>query len=241
MCPAAAAINRAALGLSIDGRTVLEVGAGVGHLSGFILERGFRLVTTEARPENVDELRRRCSDVRSEVADVEASLSALGRFEIVHCYGLLYHLESPVRALRNMAKVRDDLLLIETVVCDSPLPVARLDDEYLGEPRRCEVSLTGRAQAMWGWRSTGSGSSTSTWPHSRPTFPTTSGRLPATTRSPAASACSAVCFRRSAQSDRLSRSRAADLVIVLLSVTVQPYPGEESFPRSTRFARRSAR
>ena len=134
---AAAAINRARLdhlagvGLSIDGRTALEVGAGVGRLSGFFLERGCRLVTIEARPENVDELRRRYPDVRSEVADVEDSLTALGRFDIVFCYGTLYHLEGPVRTLRSMAEVCDDLLLIETVVCDSPLPVARLDDEYL--------------------------------------------------------------------------------------------------------------
>ena len=135
--PEAAAINRArldhlaSLGLAVNGRSALEVGAGVGHLSRFFLERGCRLVTTEARPENVAELRRRFPDVRSEVADVEDSLAPLGRFEIVFCYGLLYHLESPVRALRNMAEVCDDLLLIETVVCDSPLPVARLDDETL--------------------------------------------------------------------------------------------------------------
>jgi SAM-dependent methyltransferase len=135
--PEAGAINRARLdhlvgiGLPVDGRSVLEVGAGVGNLSGFFLERGCRLVTTEARSENVAELRRRYPDVRSEVADVEDSLAALGRFEIVFCYGTLYHLESPVRALRNMAEVCDDLLLIETVVCDSPLPVARLDDETL--------------------------------------------------------------------------------------------------------------
>jgi SAM-dependent methyltransferase len=135
--PEARAINRArldhlaSLGLPVDGRSVLEVGAGVGNLSGFFLERGCRLVTTEARLENVAELRRRYPDVKSEVIDVEDSLAALGRFEIVFCYGLLYHLESPVRALRNMAEVCDDLLLIETVVCDSPLPVARLDDETL--------------------------------------------------------------------------------------------------------------
>ncbi len=135
--PEAEAINKArldhlaGLGLPVDGRSTLEVGAGVGHLSRFFLERGCRLVTTEARPENVAELQRRYPDVRSEVADVEDSLAGLGRFEVVFCYGLLYHLESPVRALRNMAEVCDELLLIETVVCDSPLPVARLDDETL--------------------------------------------------------------------------------------------------------------
>jgi hypothetical protein len=63
--------------------------------------------------------------------DVEEPLVGLSPFEVVFCYGTLYHLENPVRALRNMADVCDELLLLETLVCDSPLPVARLDDETL--------------------------------------------------------------------------------------------------------------
>ena len=40
-------------------------------------------------------LQRRYPETKSVAADVEDSLAALGRFEIVFCYGLLYHLESP--------------------------------------------------------------------------------------------------------------------------------------------------
>jgi SAM-dependent methyltransferase len=133
--PDALTINRArlthlaSLGLPLEGRRVLEVGAGVGHLSGFFLERGCDLVVTEGRQENVAELRRRFPDLEASDHDVEEPLAGLGRFQIVFCYGLLYHLENPVRALRNMAEVCDELLLIETMICDSPLPVMRLDDE----------------------------------------------------------------------------------------------------------------
>lgn len=131
----AADINRArlehlaSLGLPLDGRRVLEVGAGVGHLTRFFVERGCYVTATEGRPENLAELRRRLSDVDAAVADVEESLEHLGRFDVVFCYGLLYHLESPLRALRNMSGVCDDLLLIETMVCDSRLPLLTLDDE----------------------------------------------------------------------------------------------------------------
>jgi SAM-dependent methyltransferase len=133
---AAEAINRArldhlaSLNLPIEGRRVLEVGAGVGRLTGFFLDRGCEVVATEARDHNVAELARRRS-VTARVANVEESLSDLGRFDVVFCYGLLYHLESPIRALRNMAAVCDDLLLLETMVCDSRLPVLRLEDETL--------------------------------------------------------------------------------------------------------------
>ena len=119
----------ASLDLPIDGRRVIEVGAGVGHLTGFFIDRGCSVVVTEARSENVAELRRRLPTVDVREADVEESLQNLGRFDVVFCYGVLYHLESPLRALRNMADVCDDLLLIETIVCDSRSAVLRLEDE----------------------------------------------------------------------------------------------------------------
>ena len=119
----------AALDLPLAGRNVLEVGAGVGRLTSFFVGRGCSVVVTEGREENVAELRRRLPAVDARVADVEESLRHLGRFEVVFCYGVLYHLENPLRALRNMAAVCDDFLLIETMVCDSRLPVLRLEDE----------------------------------------------------------------------------------------------------------------
>jgi SAM-dependent methyltransferase len=119
----------ASLELPIDGRRVFEVGAGVGRLTGFFIDRGCSVVVTEARSENVAELRRRLPRVDVREADVEESLEDLGRFDVVFCYGVLYHLESPLRALRNMAAVCDDLLLIETMVCDSRDAVLRLEDE----------------------------------------------------------------------------------------------------------------
>jgi SAM-dependent methyltransferase len=117
------------LDLAIDGRSVLEVGAGVGRLTNFFIERGCSVVVTEARSENVAELRRRLPTVDARVADVEEDLHHLGRFDIVFCYGVLYHLESPLRALRNMAAVCNDVLLIETMVCDARVPLLRVDDE----------------------------------------------------------------------------------------------------------------
>jgi SAM-dependent methyltransferase len=131
----------ASLGLPLEGKRVLEVGAGVGHLSHFFLERGCPLVVTEGRSDNVLELRRRFPELVAQRWDVEAGLLELGHFAVVFCYGLLYHLENPIRALRNMAELCDELLLIETMVCDSALPVMRLDDE----PRSLNQALAGIA------------------------------------------------------------------------------------------------
>jgi hypothetical protein len=57
------------------------------------------------------------------------SLLVFGQFDIVFCYGLLYHLENPVAGLRNMAQAARELLLLDTVVIDYPEPVLRLVDE----------------------------------------------------------------------------------------------------------------
>ena len=103
----ALAINKArmdhlaSLNLPIEGRSVLEVGAGIGLLSGFFEERGCTVLSTDARPENVAEIKRR--NPRRDVAmlDLEqpAQVAALGKFDIAFCYGTLYHLASPEPAL----------------------------------------------------------------------------------------------------------------------------------------------
>lgn len=129
-------INRArlahldSLALDLAGKTVLDVGAGVGDLTGFFLQKGCSVTCAEGRRENVDVLERRFPGVPAHLANVEMdSLRPLGTFEIVFGYGLLYHLESPVAALRNMAAVCGGIMLLETMICDFDGPVMRLVDE----------------------------------------------------------------------------------------------------------------
>jgi 2-polyprenyl-3-methyl-5-hydroxy-6-metoxy-1,4-benzoquinol methylase len=58
-------------------------------------------------------------------------LRSLGRFDIVHCLGLLYHLENPLAALKNLHRVCDGVLLLETIIVDSKLPMLLLADVAL--------------------------------------------------------------------------------------------------------------
>jgi 2-polyprenyl-3-methyl-5-hydroxy-6-metoxy-1,4-benzoquinol methylase len=117
------------LGLTLSNRSVLDVGCGVGHLAQFFVKQNCRVVCLDGRSENVDSLRTRYPGLEAHVANVETDLSRFGRFDIVLCYGLLYHLENPLAALRNIAAVCDDLLLLETIVCDHDQPILLLDDE----------------------------------------------------------------------------------------------------------------
>jgi SAM-dependent methyltransferase len=134
--PLAQGINRArlehldALGLPLEGRRVLDVGCGVGHLAQFFVRKNCRVVCVDGRQDNVESLRQRYPGVEAHVGHVEVDpLTAYGEFDVVFSYGLLYHLENPLAGLRNLASVCRDLLLLETVVCDSSAPVLHLIDE----------------------------------------------------------------------------------------------------------------
>jgi SAM-dependent methyltransferase len=142
----AVAINRArmdfieGLALPLEGRRVLDVGAGIGHFAEFYRRMGATVVAIEGRSDNVDEMQRLYPQIEVHVGDVqEVDLTALGRFDVVHCFGLLYHLDSPVGVLRRIERVCRDVLLLETIVCDSSRPVMLLTDE----PTAMNQALTG--------------------------------------------------------------------------------------------------
>src|SRR5947209_7710528 len=107
----------ASLGLPLEGRSVLETGAGIGDHTSFFLDRGCTVVVTEARPENLDYLRGRFPSLAVEALDLDRPDAAFApRCDVVYCYGTLYHLSRPAEALAFLAERCGDLLLLETWV-----------------------------------------------------------------------------------------------------------------------------
>jgi len=107
----------ASLRLNLSNRSVLEVGAGIGDHSGFFLDRGCEMVITEARLDNLDLLRSRYPDLDVRYLDMEnPDLSKDELFNIVYCYGLLYHLGAPKDAIEFMSQHSQNILLLETAV-----------------------------------------------------------------------------------------------------------------------------
>src|SRR6266571_163702 len=118
----------ASLGLELHGKSVLELGAGVGDHTTFFLDRDCTVVSVEPRAENCAIFRATMQILRSsgyaKAANarlVYADMESVGqkiteRFDIVYSYGLLYHVADPQAALNAMAERCADLLLLETCV-----------------------------------------------------------------------------------------------------------------------------
>lgn len=121
--PNALAINRArqdhldSLALDLSGKTVIEVGAGIGLHTQFFLDRGCQVKITDGSPTNLGEIKRRHPTLDSCLLDLEKeeSLRALGEFDIIYCYGLLYHMSDPDRVLHRLSEICREKILLELI------------------------------------------------------------------------------------------------------------------------------
>jgi SAM-dependent methyltransferase len=121
----------ASLGLPIDRRRTLELGSGPGDLTGFLLERGCAVTAVDGREECLNALRIRFPQVRTLQLDLNhpAGLRAMGWFEVIHCYGLLYHLEKPEALIETIGRLCTDFAVIETCLSVGDVAGVEFADE----------------------------------------------------------------------------------------------------------------
>ena len=135
--------------LDLTGKRVLDVGAWDGFWTFKALQHGAREVVA------IDDFSDRlgCLDGRTEwdgfdlckealgysdnmcdrvtMSVYDVTEAALGRFDVVLCYGVLYHLRHPLLALEKLAAVCDGDLLIESAIIDDFSPHRR--EGYAGQ------------------------------------------------------------------------------------------------------------
>src|SRR5258706_7813331 len=110
--------------------TALDLGCGVGYFSAMLQGLGMQVTAMDGRAENIAEARDRHSGIDFRVAGAEDPwLATLGRFDLVCCLGLLYHLENPLRAFRNLHALTGKILIVESIVIPEELPFLILMDE----------------------------------------------------------------------------------------------------------------
>jgi SAM-dependent methyltransferase len=112
-------------------RSCVDVACGPGWFSERLAQLGLDVVGIEGREELVAEAGRRVPGAAFQQVDVESevAMDGLGTFDLVFCFGLLYHIENPFRVVRNLEHITGRVLLLETMVYPSGEPILRFVDE----------------------------------------------------------------------------------------------------------------
>lgn len=116
-------------------KSVIDLGAGPGWFAGRLSDAGYDVLALEGRSELVELARQRAPRARVEPFDFDAaSLDAVPTAaDAVVCFGLLYHLENPIRALRMCRAMARGALFLETMTLPEEGPTARLVPENPNE------------------------------------------------------------------------------------------------------------
>jgi FkbM family methyltransferase len=111
-------------------KTALDAGAGVGFFSQTLADCGLSVRGFDGRAENVAEARKRFPHIAFEQADLQDhSILAMGKFDLVLCFGLLYHLENPLLAVRHLRSLTEKCLLLESMCVPDDKPSMLLREE----------------------------------------------------------------------------------------------------------------
>jgi SAM-dependent methyltransferase len=142
----------ASLGLDLERKTVLELGAGIGDLTQFFIDRGCAVTSTEGRPENLVVLQRRFPGIDTMLLDLEKPPRRSPfpePFDVVFAYGILYHLGNPEQALTYMAHRTRGTLLVETHVSFGDKDLVHYCDDVLHDPTQSVSGQACRPTRRW--------------------------------------------------------------------------------------------
>lgn len=115
-------------------QTAIDVGCGLGYFSACLHSLGLQVTAVDGRRENLEEAGRRVPQVKFHTINAEDhALRELGQFDLVFCFGLLYHLENPFVAVRHLHALTRNLLLVESVIFPGSEPIMALVDETSNE------------------------------------------------------------------------------------------------------------
>lgn len=118
------------MSLPLSGKSVIDVGCGIGHFSEMLAEQCGDVFCIDGRAENIKNLRELYPSRKCAVVDVETpDILMHGTFDVVFCYGLLYHIMDPMGFIKNVSKICHEIMVLETCIMDSKEPMVQLVSE----------------------------------------------------------------------------------------------------------------
>lgn len=121
----------------------IDVGCGPGWFARRLIDYGLSVVGIDGRDNLIQMARGRVPEGEFYQVDVESKreVAALSGADLVFCFGLLYHVENPLRVIRNLQRVTTKILFIESIVIPEKRHSALLVEESNNETQ----GLTGLA------------------------------------------------------------------------------------------------
>jgi FkbM family methyltransferase len=114
----------------LDLSTAVDAGCGLGFFAEVLQKLGLNARGFDGRQENIFEARNRYPGILFEQGDIEdKEILKLGVFDFVLCFGLLYHLESTLRSIRNLRSLTGKALLLESMCFPAQEPRMLLREE----------------------------------------------------------------------------------------------------------------
>ena len=115
---------------SINVKRAVDVGCGQGYFTHLLHQFGLDVTGIDGRNMNVEVAKSKYPMVRFLTGNIEhTETCGMGTFDLVLCLGLLYHLENPFCAIRNLFGLTKQILIIETRVVPSRWSISVLFEE----------------------------------------------------------------------------------------------------------------
>lgn len=115
-------------------KNALDAGCGIGVFSDYLHGLGLEVTGFDVRTVNIQEARSRYPNIDFHVHSVEDPMvKELGSFDLTLCLGLLYHLENPFLAIRNLQAITRKILIVESMVTPTSKPVSMLVDDGISD------------------------------------------------------------------------------------------------------------
>src|SRR5712672_2464813 len=119
--------------------SAVDAGCGVGFFSQILQECGLSVRGFDGRTENIAEARQRFAGIPFEQGDIESvEILKVGTFDLTLCFGLLYHLENPMLAIRHLRALTGKGMLLESMC----IPGSGVGMMLREEPSAADQSLT---------------------------------------------------------------------------------------------------
>lgn len=138
------------LHLDLENKSVIEFGAGIGDHTLYYLFKNCTVCPTDGRKDLVDYMKRRLG-IKAEKIDIEKEIPKIMKirdFDVVHCYGILYHLKNPLEFIQALSCI-GGMVLLETCVSPGNEDEVYYVDEMSENPTQAMRNTGSRPTRKW--------------------------------------------------------------------------------------------